>query len=135
MEEKARIFRIWVWFRPIQPPRAADAMAIRVRRGGWRELDVSRRMAIGGNFITVDSKRAVVSDEPWRTSGNQKWNGTRPSFIAIAAVRSKHDVGLVSWVISHWPVDQALIRLENRMEAEAAAWTRKYLIVASMARG
>lgn len=27
MDEKARIFRICVWFSPIQPPRAAEAIA------------------------------------------------------------------------------------------------------------
>lgn len=50
-------------------------------------------MAIGGNFIIVDNSRAVVSDEPCSTSGNQKWNGTSPSFIAIAVVNRRHDVG------------------------------------------
>lgn len=66
------IFRVCVWLRPIQPPKAADAMAIVTRRGGLREFDVSRRMARGGSFIRVDRRRAEVSGEPWRTSGNQK---------------------------------------------------------------
>lgn len=38
-------------------------------------------------------------------------------------------------MISHWPVVQALDILENRSKAEAAAWTRKYLMDASTARG
>lgn len=38
-------------------------------------------------------------------------------------------------MISHWPVDHAFVMLENRRRAEAVACTRKYLIVASMARG
>lgn len=38
-------------------------------------------------------------------------------------------------MMSHCPVCQALIVLESRIKAEAAAWTRKYLIAASMARG
>lgn len=50
-------------------------------------------MVIGGNFIIVDNKSAMVRVEPWRTSGNQKWNGTSPSFIAIAVVSKRHDVG------------------------------------------
>lgn len=37
MEEKARIFRIWVWFRPIQPPRPVEAIAMMVSKVGLRE--------------------------------------------------------------------------------------------------
>lgn len=90
---------------------------------------------IGGNFMAVDSRRPVIREVPWRTSGNQKWNGTRPSFMAMAAVRIRQDVGCVSCVMSHCPVCHALVMLENRTKAEAAAWTRKYLVAASMARG
>lgn len=71
-------------------------MAIVVKRVVLRELDVRKRMVMGGNFITVDSRSAVVIVEPWSTSGNQKWNGTRPNLIAIAVVRRRHDRGLVS---------------------------------------
>ena len=55
--------------------------------------------------------------------------------MAIATVSKRQDVGWVSWVMSHCPVAQALVMLENRSRADAAACTRKYLIVASMARG
>lgn len=37
--------------------------------------------------------------------------------------------------MSHCPVCHALIVLENRTRAEAAACTRKYLTAASIARG
>lgn len=37
--------------------------------------------------------------------------------------------------MSHCPVNCALIVLEKRINAEAVAWTRKYLIAASIARG
>lgn len=37
--------------------------------------------------------------------------------------------------MSHCPVCHALVMLENRSSAEAVACTRKYLVVASMARG
>lgn len=50
-----------------------------------------------------------------------KWNGTSPSFIAIAEVRIRQDVGWVSWVLSHCPVCHALVMLENKTRAEAAA--------------
>lgn len=72
MDENAMIFRVCVWFRPIQPPRAVEAMAREVSSVGLREWDVRKRIVIGGNFITVDSSRAVVKDEPWSTSGYQK---------------------------------------------------------------
>lgn len=64
MDEKAKIFRICVWFRPIQPPRAAEAMAMEVSNVGLSEWDVMKRMVIGGNFIIVVSSRAVVIGEP-----------------------------------------------------------------------
>lgn len=37
--------------------------------------------------------------------------------------------------MSHCPVYHALVMLENKTRAEAAAWVRKYLVAASMARG
>lgn len=48
---------------------------------------------IGGSFMIVERSRPVVRGEPWSTSGNQKWNGTSPSFIAMAEVRIRQDVG------------------------------------------
>lgn len=67
-----------------------------VSRVGFSEWDVIRRRVIGGSFRIVDSSSAVVMDEPWRTSGNQKWKGTSPSFMAMAIVSRIHDVGWVS---------------------------------------
>ena len=60
MEEKARIFRICVWFRPIQPPRAADSTAMQVSTVGFNDADVMKSSVIGGNFMAVDSSRPVV---------------------------------------------------------------------------
>lgn len=37
--------------------------------------------------------------------------------------------------MSHCPVNQALVVLANRSMAAAAAWVRKYFVVASTARG
>lgn len=96
MEEKARIFRICVWFSPIQPPRAVESTAIHVSSVGFREGDVMKSRVIGGSFMIVDRSSPVVRGEPCRTSGNQKWNGTSPSFIAIADVKIRDDVGWVS---------------------------------------
>lgn len=135
MDEKARIFRICVWLSPIHPPKAVERMAMVVSNVGFSEGEVMYNSVIGGSFMAVDSRRPVVRGEPCSTSGNQKWKGTSPSFIAIAEVRIRHDVGWVSWVMSHCPVHHALVILENRTRAEAAACTRKYLVAASMARG
>ena len=43
--------------------------------------------------MIVDRMRPVERGEPCSTSGNQKWKGTRPSFMAIAEVRIRPDVG------------------------------------------
>lgn len=44
-------------------------------------------------------------------------------------------VGLdISWIL-HSPVVQALVVLANKIIAAAVAWVRKYLVVASTARG
>ena len=96
MDEKARIFRICVWFNPIHPPKAVEEIAMIVSSVGLRECDVMKSRVIGGNFMTVDRSRPVVKGEPWSTSGNQKWNGTSPSFIAMAEVRIRQDTGCVS---------------------------------------
>lgn len=64
IDEKARIFRTCVWFSPIQPPKAAEAIAMVVSSAGLSEWDVRKRRVIGGNFIIVDSSRAVIRDEP-----------------------------------------------------------------------
>lgn len=37
MDEKARIFRVCVWFNPIQPPRAVEAIAMMVSNVGLSE--------------------------------------------------------------------------------------------------
>lgn len=44
-------------------------------------------------------------------------------------------MGCVSWVMSHCPVNNALVVQENKSRVDAAAWTRKYLVAASIARG
>lgn len=96
MDEKARIFRVCVWFNPIHPPSATERIAMVISSVGLSTCEVIKNRVIGGNFIAVDRSRPVVREVPWRTSGNQKWNGTSPSFIAMAEVRIKHDVGQVS---------------------------------------
>lgn len=78
--------------------------------------------------------RPVERGIPWRTSGIQKCRGASPSFINRAMERALAGRS-VRELMAHSPVYQALMRLENRSRAEAAAWVRKYFVAASMARG
>lgn len=64
MDEKARIFRVCVWLRPIQPPISAEEIARKVSIEGSRDCDVMRRRVIGGSFMRVESSRAVIIEEP-----------------------------------------------------------------------
>jgi len=50
-------------------------------------------------------------------------------------VRAVAGRGCDSWRMFHSPVIQALVVLANRTRAAAVAWVRKYLVVASTARG
>lgn len=51
MDEKARIFRVCVWFRPIQPPIRVEEIARRVSKVVLRDCDVRRRSVIGGVLL------------------------------------------------------------------------------------
>ena len=64
IDEKARIFRVCVWLRPIQSPTRAEEIARVVSRAGLRDCDDMKRRVIGGSFIRVESSRAVVIEEP-----------------------------------------------------------------------
>ncbi|KAJ7396497.1 hypothetical protein BTVI_144608 [Pitangus sulphuratus] len=70
-------------------------MVIVDSRVGLSEGEVRKRRMVGGNFMIVASSRLVIREESWRISMNQKWNGTRPSFIDIAAVSNIDDIGLL----------------------------------------
>lgn len=72
MDEKAKIFRSCVWFRPIHPPMVTEAMARMVSNVGLSEWEAISSRVVGGNFIIVERSRAVISGEPCITSGNQK---------------------------------------------------------------
>lgn len=64
MDEKARIFRVCVWFNPIHPPRAADRMAMVIRGVGFSDCEVIKNSAIGGSFMAVDRSRPVIKEQP-----------------------------------------------------------------------
>lgn len=135
IEENAKIFRIWVWLIPPQPPIRVDSnpnVSIRWRLVVW-EIWISK--AIGAIFCQVDKISPVWSVLPCRTSGSQKWNGATPSFIIIAMDKKIAGISCMLVLMAHSPVSQALIVLENRIMADAAACVKKYFVAASIARG
>lgn len=77
----------------------------------------------------------MVRSSPCRTSGSQKWVGARPTLSARAIVRAVAGRGCDNCRMFHSPVIQALVVLANRIIAAAVACVRKYLVVASTARG
>lgn len=89
----------------------------------------------GAIFCQVEISSAVFSVAPCNTSGYHRWVGVSPSFsiIAIAIVAVVMEGGEL--VMDQCPFCQAVIVLAKRMVVAASVWTRKYLIVASAARG
>ena len=76
-----------------------------------------------------------MRSNPWSTSGSQACTGAKPIFSASAMIIIVVGRGCVICSILHCPVNQALVVLANRSIAAAVAWVRKYLVVASTARG
>lgn len=72
---------------------------------------------------------------PCVTSGTQKWNGARPSFIARAIVIRVDAVELRLLRIVHCPECSRLIMIPIINSMDAVACIRKYFVDASMARG
>lgn len=83
----------------------------------------------------MDIINPVVRSRPCRTSGSQKCSGARPSFSASPIIAIVVAIGWDRWVMLHSPINQALVVLANRIVAAAVACVRKYLVVASTARG
>lgn len=72
---------------------------------------------------------------PCVTSGTQKWNGARPSFIARAIVIMVDAMGLVFFDIVHCPECKRLMMIPIIRSIDAVACIRKYFVAASVARG
>lgn len=134
MEECAMIFRVWVWLRPDQPPSNADRRPVSSIRLCGRLLYIMYSRVIGAIFCQVEIRRAAFRVVPWMTSGYHRCTGAAPSFIMIAM-----EIMVVAVVfeeeIVQCPVCQAFSVLANRIVVAARACTRKYLVVASVARG
>jgi len=111
-----------------------EASPIMIRGVGLLGLNCRRRLK-GAIFCHVERIRAVVRSRPWRTSGIQVCKGARPILSPRAMIIIMVGRGCVICVISHWPVSQALVVEAKRSIAAAVACARKYLVVASTARG
>lgn len=72
---------------------------------------------------------------PCVTSGTQKWNGDRPSFMARARVIMAEAIGLRMFVTVHWPEWRRLMMMASMSSMDAVACVRKYLVDASVDRG
>ena len=83
----------------------------------------------------MDKIRPVVRSSPCRTSGSHVWRGARPIFRARAMIIIVEGTGCDICCSSHSPVSQALVVLAKSNIAAAVACVRKYLVVASTARG
>lgn len=82
MEEKAKSELIWVWLRPITPPRSALVILKRITifKGG---VNIRVRRESGAIFCQVVRARQIGQEESLITAGNQKCAGAAPSFMRI----------------------------------------------------
>lgn len=92
-------------------------------------------MANGASFCHVERMSPVVRSKPCRTSGSHVCSGASPIFKAMAIMIIVDGTGWVICCSSHCPVSHALVVLANNNIAAAVACVRKYLVVASTARG
>lgn len=83
----------------------------------------------------MDKISPVKRSSPCSTSGIHKCMGASPILSAKAAITIVAAIGFDMPSIFHSPVIQAFVVLANRIIAAAVAWVRKYLVVASTARG
>jgi hypothetical protein len=123
IDEYAIIVRRWDWFIPIIPPTRAFVAAITIINVGVDLFRIKARITNGASFCHVASTKHAVQDIDVITDGNQKWNGTIPSFSIIAEVRIRFICGRDE---DHCEILLISITLEPN------AWAIKYLIVASV---
>lgn len=112
-----------------------EDVAIKISKSFEWLLDVRIIRLIGASFCHVAIMRAIFRVVPCMTSGNHRCIGVSPIFMQRATVSIVQAKGFVNCVISHVPECQALMVLENIINKDAPVWARKYLVVASVARG
>jgi len=93
------------------------------------------RIDIGAIFCQVKSNMPDDNGLPCVTSGTQKWKGAIPSFIAMAVVMIADGRVLCIFIIVHCPEAIRSRVMASISSMDAVAWTRKYFVAASMARG
>ena len=135
IEEKARIFRTCVWFSPPHPPTITDSKPMAIIRLGLISCSNENRRTRGAIFCQVAIINPWAKGSPCKTSGNQKWQGAKPSLNAKAIVIDKEEVYFMGARIDHEPVSHAWINPLFKRSAALSAWIRKYFIVASTLRG
>lgn len=79
------------------------------------------RIDSGANFCHVSRISPDDRGMPCATSGTQKWNGARPSFIAMAKVIMIDDNGLCRFMTVHWPECNKLIIMASMRSIDAVA--------------
>lgn len=121
IDEYARIFRSWVWFKPPHPPIMIERSPMSVRRGVLRELWIWCRMERGAIFCHVSRRRDDFRFTPWATSGSQKWKGATPNFMVNAMVRRKGGMWLFGLRVVQWPEYMRLRRIAIIRIIEAVA--------------
>lgn len=89
--------------RPPQPPMITERIDIDSSMSELMLGEMLYRIDSGASFCHVNRSRPDVRGMPWVTSGTQKWNGERPSFMVRARVRVVEAMELVMLVTDHWP--------------------------------
>lgn len=72
---------------------------------------------IGANFCHVETRSPIERSRPWRTSGSQMCIGARPSFRVRAIIAIVLGYTWVVCLISHSPVNQALVQVAKSSRA------------------
>lgn len=116
--------RRWDWFIPIIPPHSALIEEIRVMNVKLVLFKVTDRIINGASFCHVVNMVQENHERDVMTGGNQKWNGTIPSFNKIADVRI-----IVKYI--ELLIDQE-VKLVISIRLEPSACAIKYLTAASV---
>lgn len=110
-------------------------MAIGSNRLGLIVGEIWYSTSSGAIFCHVSRIRPEDMWIPCVTSGTQKWNGARPSFMARAMVIMVDAMGHRVFDMVHCPEYRRLMVIPIIRIMDAVACVKKYFVDASMARG
>lgn len=125
IDEYAMIDRSFTWFIPNMPPIIAFMAAIIVRMILADGVKINDININGASFCNVDKIKQLDHEIDDITEGYHIWNGANPNFNDKLIIRIKF--------ISCW--NGELNHIENlaiNSNLDPRAWTKKYLIVASV---